>query len=86
MATVTVTSFAPLQPGEGLSVYANFAPKSFDNYLSPYEAHPSSPMRKVLELISLILALCLAVAGLATWRRRRYTNANETSKGQINRQ
>lgn len=82
----TVTSFAPLQPGEGLSIFANFPHKSFSAYLQPYEAHPSSPARKLIELTLVFVVLPLTVIGLAAWLRRRYTNANEASKDQINRQ
>lgn len=85
-SVATVTSYAPLQPGEGLSIYANFPPKSFAGYLQPYEQHPSSPLRKILELVGLIVLVALAAVGLATWRRRRYTNANEAPKDQANRE
>lgn len=84
--TATVTSFATLAPGEGLSIFANFAPHSFANYLEPYEAHPSSPQRKLIELIlGLIVLPVVLLIGLAAWLRRRYTKANETAKNQADR-
>lgn len=82
----TVVAYAPLQPGEGLSIFANFPHNSFETYLQTYEQHPSSPLRKILELVGLIVLVSLIVIGLAAWVRRRYTKANEASKDQAKRQ
>jgi hypothetical protein len=82
----TIISYAPLQPGEGLSVFANFPHNSVEQYLQTYEQHPSSPLRKIFEFIGIIIVLSLIVIGLATWLRRRYTKANEATKNQADRQ
>ncbi len=80
-----IVAYAPLRPGEGLNIFGNFPHNSFDAYLQSYEENPSSPTRKIVELIVVIVVLTLGAIGLASWLRRRYTNANEAAKDQANR-
>jgi hypothetical protein len=86
-----VTSYATLQPGESLSIFADFPHQSFEKYLQTDEAHPSSPARKIAEAAA-VLAL---IIGAMVWLIRRrlivaksradYTNANEAPKDQAHR-
>jgi hypothetical protein len=92
-SVANVISYATLQPGESLSIFADFPHGSFTSYLQTYEAHPSSPLRKILEGVGIVaLSMVILIVAMRFWYRRRarqsivvesspdYTNANETAQ------
>jgi hypothetical protein len=76
--SATVTSYAPLDPGDGLTVLGNFAGHSFTSYLTAYDAHPWQLPLMWIVIAALILG-ALAVPVVFIIRRRRYTKNHETS-------
>ena len=66
----SVTSYAPLLPGETLSIFSDFPHASFSTYLEPYEQSRTTPLT-LLTLTGLSLGGFIAlVVGFTMYRRR----------------
>ncbi len=93
-----VTSYAPLSPGQSLSVFSDFTRGSFQAYLAPFEAHPNTItgliVEAILALLGIMATIMLAMFLLRRRKRKKivpanapdYTESNEASKDKTKHQ
>lgn len=66
----TVTSYAPLQPGETLSILSDYPYKSFTTYLESYEKQRTTPVALITLAIFALGLFIAAIIGFSLIRNR----------------